>query len=153
MLAAVPMPKQEHNTNRHSLRVWIKWALEARLFEKLPPHYDRGGANSGQSTIVYARALLAELRNPNSSKRTIKEMIADAGEFRAWVGARQKDCRRLVLREAGSQRSTETMPAGATHLAVTSSSTFSNQQFKLTPARPSRANPRSNPMWDDWLDT
>jgi hypothetical protein len=140
------MPKQESTANRHPLRVWIKWGLETGLFEKLPPEYDPEGQANYQRTESYARHLLAELRNPDSSRRTLQQIIADARQFRAWVEARQKDYRRLVLREMGSQGAREAMPAETRPAAST------DRDFKPGHTQPRSANPRSDPMWDDWLD-
>jgi hypothetical protein len=141
------MPGQALSANRHPLRVWIKWALETGLFEKLPSEYAPAESKTAHGTISYARDLLAELRNPDSSKRTLQQIIADARHFRTWVEARQKDYRRLVLRENGSQRLHWAVPA------ETRPSISVDREIKPGQTRTRSASPRSNPMWDDWLDT
>ncbi len=141
------MPGQESSSNRHPLRIWIKWALETGLFEKLPSEYASAGSENPFGTESYARHLLAELRNPDSSRRTLQQIIADARHFRTWVEARQKDYRRLVLRENGYQRPHGVMPA------ETRPSISIDREIKPGQTRTRSPNPRSNPMWDDWLDT
>jgi hypothetical protein len=140
------MPAQEFSGNRHRLRVWIKWAIESGLLEKLPADYQSEGLGSTVGTERYARGLLAELRAPDLSKRTIRQIVADARQFQLWVEARQKDYRRLVLREQGSERAREVVPARTAPRGA--------QQEAIKPLRRSvnPANPRINPMWDDWLD-
>ena len=50
------MPRPEASANRHQLRVWIKWALESGLLDKLPLLCDAEGCEPPQRTDRYARA-------------------------------------------------------------------------------------------------
>ncbi len=140
------MSEQESAGNRHRLRVWIKLAITSGLLDKLPPEYHPEGHEKAVSTESYARHLLAELRDPDSSKRTIKQIIADARQFQVWVEARQKDYRRLVLRELGYQRKHEAITA------ETRPSASTDREIKPTRTHVRSRDPASNPMWDDWLD-
>jgi len=144
-MGAIPMPKQEPGANRHHLRVWIKWALESGVLDKLPPLCDAEGCETPQPTDQYARGLLAELRNPDSSTRPLKQIIADARQFRLWVEARQKHCRRIILAEIHPGDLGEWLPQ-----RQSSNPTDREEGPETTTLKP--PSPRRNPMWDDWLD-
>ncbi len=129
------MPKHEVGANRHQMRVWLKWAIESGLLDKLPPQYDPDDSQTTQPTDRHARQLLAELRDPDSSTRRLSQVLADARRFRAWVEFRQKISRRIILAETQIQSE----GAGATVL-------------EGQPSTRTEAQARSDPMWDDWLD-
>jgi hypothetical protein len=135
------MAKNEPVANRHHYRVWLKLALETGVLEKLPPQYDPDDSQGSQPTELYARQLLAELRDTESSRRPLAQILADAERFRAWVDFRQKVTRRLILSEGASAVVPEEQP-----------STRPAQQNGPRQRRPGSASPQSNPMWDDWLD-
>ncbi len=84
------MPKQERELNRHHLRVWMKLALENGVLEKLPPRMRMEGHAEPQDVAQYARQLFEELKDPDSSDRPLKEILAGARRFRAWVEARKR---------------------------------------------------------------
>jgi hypothetical protein len=140
------MPGQESSQNRHPLRVWIKWALESGLFEKLPPEYAPEGSGTSYGTESYARCLLAELRNPDSGRRSLKQIIVDARQFRTWIEARQKDYRRSVLGEMHPGRTRWEVPRERGPSAATDRAIKPRRDY---PGFPSG---QLNPMWDDWLD-
>ena len=87
------MPKTEPGPNRHHFRIWIKMAIQSGLIDRLPPVYEPDGFQTPLRTDECARQLLAELRDPDSSRRTLKEIIASTRQFKSWVEARQKDGR------------------------------------------------------------
>ena len=99
-LRLVPMPKQQPGLNRHHFRIWIKMIIQSGLIDKLPPLYEADGFQNSQSTESFARQLLVELRDPDASKRTLQEIVADAQQFKHWVEARRKDGRRRMLVES-----------------------------------------------------
>jgi hypothetical protein len=139
------MPKPQPRVNRHHYRVWIKWAIESGLLEKLPPLYDLDGIPDPETTEEHARRLLAELRDPDASRRRLPEILADARRFKAWVEARRKDGLQAILRE---RRPDEPIfipprrePQGTT-----------GREPRPFSARRVDPDPRSDPMWDEWLD-
>ncbi len=139
------MPKQEVSTNRHHFRVWLKWAVESGLLDKLPPLCDAEGCGGPQPTDQYARRLLAELRDPESSTRPLKQIIVDAHQFRMWVEARQKHSRRIILTEMHPGDLGEWAPQRCrSNPAV--------REDGPAPAPRKPTSPGRNPMWDDWLD-
>ncbi len=140
------MPRPEASANRHQLRVWIKWALESGLLDKLPLLCDAEGCEPPQRTDRYARGLLAELRNPGSSTRPLKQIMADARQFQMWVDSRQKHCRRIILVEMHPGNLGDWMPQRQ-------SSNPAGQEEEPRPTMRKPPNPRRNPMWDDWLDS
>ncbi len=139
------MPKPDSGANRHHVRIWIKWAIESGLLVKLPPLCDAEGCQTPQPTDQFARALLAELRDPESSRRPLKQIIADAQKFRLWVEARQKQSRQLILAELHpgdlGDWAPQRRPANPTDPP---------ERPRPTSLKP--PNPRRNPMWDDWVD-
>jgi hypothetical protein len=135
------MPKNEPVASRHHLRVWLKLALETGLIEKLPPHYAPDDSQPPQPTDRFARQLVAELRDPDSSRRPLSQILADARRFRAWVDIRQKVNRRAILAEVASASLPERQPPTP---AVPTKSPRQRE--------PRGASPKSNPLWDDWLD-
>jgi len=140
------MPKPETRPNRHHYRVWIKWAIESGLLGKLPPRYEPDGFPNPQDTEPYARQLLAELRDPDSSRRRLKQIVADARQFKNWVEARRKDNLRIIL-ATGRPEETISIPPRRR------SSAPSDQERQTRPTRREDTNPRLDPMWDDWLDS
>lgn len=135
------MAKNEPVANRHHYRVWLKSALETGVLEKLPSQYAPDDSQPPQPTEFYARQLLAELRDPESSRRPLAQILANAERFRVWVDFRQKVTRRLILSEGASSVVPEAQPP-----------TRVSQQNVQRQRRPASASPESNPMWDDWLD-
>jgi hypothetical protein len=135
------MPKNEPAGNRHQLRVWLKLALETGLLEKLPPQYEPDDAQRPQPTDQYARQLLAELKDPDASKRPLREIVADTRRFRDWIDFRRKVNVRNILAEGTVATVPERLP--------------SFQQLAEDYRRrrdQAAADAKSNPMWDDWLD-
>ncbi len=141
------MSRGESRGNRHELRVWLKLALESGVLERVPPRCDPEGTGSPGPTDDYARRLIAELKDPESSDRTLPEIILAARRFRDWIEYRQKASRRIIL--GGWQ--TEGAAAWSPE--------------RRTPARPALTKrparsesgevgpgPTADPMWDDWLD-
>ena len=73
------MPKSEPGPNRHHYRIWIKMAIQSGLIDRLPPLYEPGVSPCAPlRTEEYARQLMTELRDPDGSNRTRKEIIASA---------------------------------------------------------------------------
>lgn len=143
-----PMPKPESAPNRHHFRVWIKMAIQSGLIDKLPPLYEPQGLLSPQGTSEYARDLLAELRDPNASRRLLKEIIADARRFKSWVEARRKDGRFRILVESRPEERIIEMPPGRPRLA---SDEVRRPRRSRRTDEPD-ASPKLHPMWDDWID-
>ncbi len=143
-----PMPKPEPGPNRHHFRVWIKMAIQSGLIDKLPPVYEPCGSQGPENTDAYAHQLLTELRDPNASRRTLKEIIADARQFKTWVEARRKVGRLRMLVESRPEERIIEMPPGRPRAAT-------DQERR--PRRTQRTdrpdtNPKLHPMWDDWID-
>jgi hypothetical protein len=93
-------------------------------------------------TDHYARQLLAELKDPDSRKRPLSQILDDARRFRAWVDFRQKVGRRLILSEGASVTIPERQPS-------------TQPPPKKSPRRqrqPDDTQLKLDPMWDDWLD-
>jgi len=126
--------------------MWIKWALESGLLDKLPPLCNALGCETSQPTEQYARGLLAELRDPESSTRPLKQIIAAARQFRMWVEARQKHGIRMILAEMHPGNLGEWAPQRRRSPNPTDREVVP----EATTGKPH--NPRRNPMWDDWLD-
>ncbi len=124
------MPNHDAGMNRHLLCVWLRWATETRLLEHLPLEYDPGDVQAPQPTDEYARVLLSELRNPDSSTRPLSQILADGRRFRDWVINPTTARRRVSL------------PPSLTD----------SRAGDISPETPRRSSPRSNPMWDHWLD-
>ena len=106
------MRKPEPGPNRHHFRIWIKMAIQSGLIDKLPPHYEPDGTQRPLRTDEHAHHLLAELRDPEASRRTLKEIIADVRQFKSWVESRQKDDRRRSLVESRPEERIIEMPPG-----------------------------------------
>jgi hypothetical protein len=104
------MPKPEPGPNRHHFRIWIKMAIQSGLIDKLPPVYKPGGTQGTLRTDEYAHQLLAELQDPDASRRTLKEIIADVRQFKSWVASRQKDSRQRTLVESRPEERIIEMP-------------------------------------------
>jgi hypothetical protein len=141
---ATPQP----HSNRHHYRVWLKLAIESGVLEKLPPSFQPDESQPSRDTEQFVRRLLSELRDPDASKRPLKEIIADAHQFRAWVGARRKDNLRQILVESRPEDRIVVFPPRRPTRAL---------DRERPPRRTDRieqpdANPRANPMWDDWVD-
>jgi hypothetical protein len=143
-----PMAKPEPAPNRHHFRVWIKMAIQSGLIEKLPPLYDSQRFQSPLGTVEYARQLLAELRDPDASTRMLKEIIAEARQFKSWVEARRKDSRLRILVEGRPEERIIDMPPGRPRPST---------DPERRPRRSQRNNdpdtcPKLHPMWDNWID-
>jgi hypothetical protein len=143
------MPKPEAGPNRHHFRIWIKMVLQSGLIDKLPPVYERGGVQNPQRTDQYGRHLLAELRDPDASHRTLKEIVTDARQFKSWVETRRKDGRSRMLMDSRPEDRVIEMPPGRPRAAT-------DQERR--PRRTQRTdrpdtNPKLHPMWDDWIDS
>jgi hypothetical protein len=131
--------------NRHQVRVWIRWAIESALLEKVPALCDAEGCEAPEPTVQYARRLLAELRDPDSSRRTLNQIMADAHAFQRWVEARQKRSRQLILAELHPGKLGDWAPQRRfTGTAGT--------EARPEPTPRKFASPRRSPMWDEWLD-
>ena len=142
------MPKPQPSPNRHHFRVWVKWVIESGTLEKLPRTYNPDESQPPRMTEHYARELLADLRDPDARKRPLKEIIADARQFRAWVESRRKDNLRLLLIDSRPEQRIVEIPPRRHRSAP------HNERPPLRTARTEQpdANPRLNPMWDDWVD-
>jgi hypothetical protein len=143
------MPKPPPSPNRHHFRVWIKWAIESGLLEKLPRSYEPDESQPARETDRFARQLLSELRDPDASKRPLKEIIADARQFRAWVEARRKDNLRQILVESRPEDRIVEFPPRRPRTAPSHERPPRGTERTEQP----EANPRLNPMWDDWVDS
>jgi len=139
------MSKHEPGANRHHLRVWLKWAIESGLLDKVPPQYHPDDSHDAQPTDRYARQLLPELKDPDSSKRLLNQILADVRRFRDWVEFRQKLSRRIIL--TGGQ--TDGAEAAVLERRA---STRIHREKSARRIEPADTNPKSNPMWDDWID-
>ena len=121
-------------------------AIQSGLIDKLPPLYESQGFQSPLETGEHARRLLAELRDPDASTRTLREIIADAWQFKSWVEARRKDGRLRMLIESRPEERIIEMPPGRPRPA-----TDAERRTQRTD-RPD-TNPKLHPMWDDWIDS
>ena len=144
-----PMPKPEPGQNRHHFRVWIKMAIQSGLIDKLPPVYEPCGSQGTENTDAYAHQLLTELRDPDASRRMLKEIIADARQFKTWVEARRKDGRLRMLVESRPEERIIEMPPGRPRPA-----TDGERRPSRRPQRTDEpdTSPKLHPMWDDWID-
>lgn len=140
------MPKPEPVPNRHHFRIWIKMAIQSGLIDRLPPTYNGDGFQHPLRTDEYARRLLAELRDPEASHRTLKEMIASARQFKNWVEARRKDSRHRALMEGRPEERIIDIPPGRPRAAP---------EHERRPRRTQQpdTNPKLHPLWDDWIDS
>src|SRR5689334_759149 len=100
----VTMLKPEPKPTRGQLRVWLKWAVQSGLLDKLPPNYDLDEQSDPAATEQVARQLLAELRDPDSSHRPVSRIKADVDLFRRWVESRQRISRQIILNELETAR-------------------------------------------------
>jgi hypothetical protein len=134
--------------NRHQLRVWFKGAIESGVLDRVPPQYDPGGSGDPQPIDDYARGLLTELKDPDSSRRPRQEIIAEARRFRDWVEYRQKMSRRIILGHWDSE--------GAAGWVSERLAPTPRPERERRPARTGREDAglrrHADPMWDDWLD-
>jgi hypothetical protein len=143
------MPKPEAGPNRHHFRIWIKMALQSGLIDKLPPIYEPDGFQNALRTDQYARHLLAQLRDPDASHRTFKEIIADARRFNSWVETRRKDARSRMLMDSRPEYRRIEMPPGRPRAAPPN-----EDRPRRTPRmHQPDLNPKLHPMWDDWIDS
>jgi hypothetical protein len=124
------------------LRSWLKLALRSGALERIPRHFP-DGAHGPVDTIDYARELLESLNEAAANPGSMPEVALAAAQFRDWVESRQQISRRIILAESrpgeGIERAPErppTSPGGRMPRSV----------------RPSSPSPRSDPMWDDFLD-
>jgi hypothetical protein len=145
------MSKQDSVPNRHHFRVWIKQALESGLLDKVAPLYDPEGCMAPQPIDQYARGLLAELRDPGSSTRPLKQIIADARQFRIWVEACQKRSRRIIMTEINNGDIRDLANLDNWFPQKRPANTAApDESSASTPLK--TPHPRRNPMWDDWVD-
>jgi hypothetical protein len=146
---ADPMRKTEPRPIRHHFRIWLKMAIQSGLIDRLPPLYEADGFQTPLRTDEYARQLVAELRDPDASRRALTEIIASARQFKSWVEARRKESRHRALIECRPEERIIDLPPGRPR-------TFSPD--KRRPRQEQRTNqpdssPRLHPMWDDWIDS
>jgi hypothetical protein len=141
---ADPMPRAEQNTNRHHLRVWIKLALETGVLDKVPRQLMLDDLTEPCDAPEYARQLLADLKDPQSSRRTLAQILADARRFRQWIEARRKDSVRLILtgRQPGDSSRRE-------NLLKSRSIVHERPRAAREPSKPE---PALDPLWDKWVD-
>jgi hypothetical protein len=142
------MSKPESRPNRHHFRIWVKMAIQSGLVDRLPPLYEPNPFQVSVKTGEYARQLLAALQDPDSSGRTLREIIGDARRFRSWVESRRKDSRRRTLVEGRPEERVIDMPPGEPRKVPAA---------EPRPRRPQRSDqpdphPKLHPMWDDWID-
>jgi hypothetical protein len=138
------MPKFEPPPRRHHLRVWLKSAVESGLFDRLPPQYEPDDFSGPQPTDEYARRLMAELRDPDSS-RPQSEVVRDAERFRRWVEARQKESRRIILSQSEASAACDSVAEDEAWVAALSEKIVRrvNSHGRATGV---------DPMWDEFLD-
>ncbi len=142
------MLKPEPKPTRGELRVWLKWAVQSGLLDKLPPSYDLDDQADPAAAEQVARQLLAELRDPDSSRRPISRITADVDRFRRWVESRQRISRQIILNELETARAD---PAWLENWASTSAH-IREQEHGRGRTSPPRLMPKSDPMWDEDLD-
>ena len=142
------MPASQPGANRHQLRVWLKSAIESGVLERVPPQCDPDGSGDPQPTVDYARGLLAELKNPDSSERPLPEILAAARRFRDWVEYRQKMSRRIILGHWDSEGAAGWVPE---RLAPPPRPERERRPVR-TGLEDAGPRPHADPMWDDWLD-
>jgi hypothetical protein len=137
------MPKSSPPPKPNPLRVWLKQAIQSGALERIPSHYPVG--RGSRDTLDYAGELLAELRDPDTSPRPLNEIVADAIRFRQWVESRQQISRRIILAESRPGDGFDPRPPQP-----------SRDDHHRPAARESSAPrpvpPRSDPMWDEFLD-
>jgi hypothetical protein len=142
------MLKNEPKPTRGQLRVWLKWAVQSGLLDKLPPCYNLDEQADPPATEQVARQLLAELRDPDATGRPISRVTADIDRFRRWVESRQRISRQIILNELEMARAD---PAWLENWASVSAHIREHQNRRGRRSRP-RIMPRSDPMWDADLD-
>ena len=142
------MLKPEPRPTRGQRRVWLKWAVQSGLLDKLPPSYDLDEQADPAATEQVARQLLAELRDPDSSRRPISRITADVDRFRRWVESRQRISRQIILNELETARAD---PAWLENWA-SASAHIREQEHRRARTPSPRIAPRSDPMWDEDLD-
>jgi hypothetical protein len=142
------MLKPEPQPTRGQLRVWLKWAVQSGLLDKLPPSYDLDEPADPPATEQVARQLLAELRDPDLSGRPLSRVTADIDRFRRWVESRQRISRQIILTELEMARSD---PAWLENWASASAYVRERENRRGTTSR-HRIVSRSDPMWDEHLD-
>jgi hypothetical protein len=143
------MPKPDAGPNRHHFRVRIKMAIQSGLIDKLPPVFEPWGSQGSENTDAYAHQLLTVLRDPDASARALKEIIADARQFKTWVEAHRKDGRLRMLVESRPEERIIELPSGRPRPATAR---------EQRPRRIKRTNepdthPKLHPMWDEWIDS
>jgi transposase-like protein len=139
------MSQHEPGVNRHQLRAWLKLAIESGLLERVPPQYVPEEPGEPEPTDGYARRLLAELKDPDSSTRMLREILADARRFRDWVEFRQKVSRRIILTGGRTD-------GGEAVALMRPSATRVPRERNTHRTDRGGVDPKSDPMWDDWLD-
>jgi hypothetical protein len=144
------MSKPESGPNRHHFRIWVKMAIQSGLIDRLPPLYEPDPFQVSVKTGEYARRLLAALKDPDSSGRTFKEIIADARRFRSWVESRRKDSRRRTLAEGRPEERVIDMPPGRPRERPVP--TVEPRRQRTQRSDQPDLHPKLHPMWDDWID-
>jgi hypothetical protein len=144
------MARPEPAETRGQLRAWLRMATRSTMLDRVPPHYEPDRPGSGGPTRVYARELLARLLDVESGTRPPDEVVAEIRAFRAWVDARQRDSRRLILAE-------EEGPAH--RLGDQKRPSFLRPPSPPPAASPPRRHADGRPptllyhtLWDRWLD-
>ena len=139
------MPRPEPDETRGQLRAWLRMAARSTMLDRVPPGYEPDGPGSGGPTREYARHLLAQLQAAEAGGRPPEEVVAEVRAFRAWVDARQRTSRRLILAEED----------GPVHRLGPEPRPPSPPPPAPTPRRrPERrpTTPLDHPLWDRWLD-
>jgi hypothetical protein len=142
------MPKPQPGPNRHHFRIWIKTAIQSGLIDKLPPLYRPDGSQGPLRTEEYARRLLTDLRDPEGSSRPLKDIIADARQFKTWVESRRKDELKRSLMDSRPDDRIIEMPPGLARAERSDE----RRPRRTERSRQPDSNPKLHPMWDDWID-
>lgn len=128
------------------LRTWLKQAIQSGALERIPSHFP-AGAGGSRDTMDYAHELLAELRDPDTSPRSLDEIVADAQRFRRWVESRQQVSRRIILAESRPGEGYEYEPEPPRPWRDDRGGRPAEE-----PQAPRPVPPQSDPMWDEFLD-
>jgi hypothetical protein len=145
------MPVSRPEPTRGQLRVWLKWALQSGLLEKLPERCDLEGPHDSRTPRDVAHALLAALQDPESSRQDRADAMAEAQRFQAWVDRRLKANRQLLLAE----RASEHADRGWLERWARAEEMRQHQEREERSAAPAAAppvKPRWDSMWDAELD-
>ena len=124
-------------------------AIQSGLIEKLPPFYESEGFQGPLRTDEYAQRLLTELRDPEASRRPLRDIIAEARQFKTWVESRRKDDRKRSLVESRPEERIIEMPPGRTRMEHPNQTRRSRTERNHQPDH----NPKLHPLWDEWIDS